>query len=247
MAQTWHGVVGDSFFVPVQGGGVLADSVAQKIADAVAMGLIADGEQLPSETDLSVQLGVSTVTLRAALLILRQQGLVETRRGRNGGSFVRSSGATSPAKSLERLEALTPSYLRDLGDELFAIAGVTAMLAARRFDEQNLGRLHDLVSQLEQAEDRTQAARLDTRFHIEVAVSTQSERLTHRVVALHSEYVDLLWLPESNIEVAPCAADHRAIVDAIRAEDAETARALAESHAAANARQLIELRLRMFS
>lgn len=247
MTQTWPNVVGESFFVPVQAGGVLADAVAQRITEAAAMGLISDGEQLPSETDLSVQLGVSTVTLRAALLILRQQGLVETKRGRNGGSFIRSSGAVSTAKSLERLESMTPAYLRELGDELFAIAGVTAMLAAKRFDERNLGTLHDLVSQLEQSTDRADAARLDTRFHIEVAVSTQSERLTHRLVALHAEYVDLLWLPESTIETTQCAAEHRAIADAIRAEDGLTARALAESHATANTRQLIDLRLRMFS
>ena len=247
MAETWPNVIGESFLVPVQAGGVLAETVAQKIADAVAMGLIADGEQLPAETELSVQLGVSTVTLRAALLILRQQGLVETKRGRNGGSFVRSSGATSAARSLERLESLTPSYLRDLGDEMFAIAGVTAMLAARRFDERNIGRLHDLASRLEQAGDRAEAARLDTRFHIEVAVSTQSERLTHRVVALHAECVDLLWLPESTMDPAVCASEHRAITDAIGAEDASAARTLAETHAATNARRLIELRLRMFS
>lgn len=247
MTQSWPSVMGESLFVPVQAGGVLADHVAQKIADAVEMGLIADGEQLPSETELSVQLGVSTVTLRAALLILRQQGLVETRRGRNGGSFVRSSGVASESKSVERLESMTPSYLRDLGDEILAIAGITAMLAARRYEERNIGRLHDLVTQLEHAETRSEAARLDSRFHVEVAVSSQSERLTHRVVSLHSEYVGLLWLPESAIAAPECAAEHRAIVDAIRAEDELSARTLAESHASANTRRLIDLRLRMFS
>lgn len=247
MTQSWLSVMGDSLFAPVQTNGVLADHVAQKISDAVTMGLISDGEQLPAETELALQLGVSTVTLRAALLILRQQGLVETRRGRNGGSFVRSSGAATEAQSLERLESMTPSYLRDLGDEILAIAGITAMLAARRFDEQNIGRLHDLVAQLEHAEDRVEAARLDSRFHIEIAVSTQSERLTRRVVSLHSEYIGLLWLPQSAIGTTECAAEHRAIVDAIRAEDEESARALAESHATANTRRLIDLRLRMFS
>lgn len=247
MAQTWQTTLGDSLFAPVQGGGVLADAVAQKIGEAVAMGLIADGEQLPSETELSAQLGVSTVTLRAALLILRQQGLVETKRGRNGGSFIRSPQTYSSSKSLDRLQAMTPSYLRDLGDEHFAIAGVTAMLAARRFDEQNIGRLYELVSSLEQASAVGEAARLDSRFHIEVAVSSQSERLTHRVVALQAEYVDLLWLPDSSIEAKQCASQHQSIADAVRAEDSSTARALAEAHAAENTRQLIDLRLRMFS
>ncbi|MEU9388144.1 winged helix-turn-helix domain-containing protein, partial [Streptomyces sp. NPDC048279] len=64
------------------------DAVVRRIGDAIELGLLADGEQLPGETELAGQLGVSTVTLREALMALRQQGLVVTRRGRGGGGFV---------------------------------------------------------------------------------------------------------------------------------------------------------------
>lgn len=61
------------------------DAVVRRLGDAIELGLLADGEQLPGESDLAAQLGVSTVTLREALMALRQQGLVTTRRGRGGG------------------------------------------------------------------------------------------------------------------------------------------------------------------
>src|ERR671928_766719 len=64
------------------------DTVVRRIGDAIELGLLADGEQLPGESELAGQLGVSTVTLREALMALRQRGLVTTRRGRGGGSFV---------------------------------------------------------------------------------------------------------------------------------------------------------------
>ena len=75
--------------------------VAGRLADAIVLGLLADDEQLPSEADLSAQLAVSTVTVREALTMLRERGLVETRRGRGGGSFVRAP-ADPPGRGAAR-------------------------------------------------------------------------------------------------------------------------------------------------
>src|SRR6478735_3578296 len=57
-------------------------------ADAIVAGVLRDGERLPSESELAKRLGVAVVTAREALVALRDKGLVLTRRGRDGGSFV---------------------------------------------------------------------------------------------------------------------------------------------------------------
>ncbi len=61
----------------------------QRITEAIHLGLLDDGERLPVEVDLAAQFGVAPMTVREALATLREQELVETRRGRSGGSFVR--------------------------------------------------------------------------------------------------------------------------------------------------------------
>ena len=79
--------------------------MVQRITEAIHLGLLADGEQLPVEVELARQFGVAPMTVREALAELRDQGLVETRRGRTGGSFVRrpagppssTSGSGSPS------------------------------------------------------------------------------------------------------------------------------------------------------
>lgn len=245
MAQAWQSSLSSSLFAAVHDGGALAPAIAQKIGDAILMGVVADGEQLPSEADLATQLAISTVTLRAALAILRQEGLVETRRGRHGGSFICVPRSYSPERSLQQLAAMSPSQIRELGDENMAVAGVAAMRAARRFDDDNIHRLVELAAQLAEAELVGQRVRLDSRFHIEIAVTSQSERLTHRMVALQSEYIGLLWLPESSIDPHVCADQHRALVDAISAGESGLARELAEAHALENTHHLVELRVRM--
>ena len=48
------------------------DVVARRLSDAIRLGLLADGQRLPSETEFAAHLGVSTVTLREALARLRE-------------------------------------------------------------------------------------------------------------------------------------------------------------------------------
>ena len=101
-----------------------ADAVVRRLADGIALGILAPDEQLPSETELADTFGVSPVTVREALTILREQGLVATRRGRGGGSFVRDvrdvlgDGRGAASALHERLRAVSPSELRDLADWL---------------------------------------------------------------------------------------------------------------------------------
>ena len=63
------------------------EEVVRRLIEVIDLGLLAEGEQLPSESELAMQLGVATVTLREALAVLRQRGLIETRRGQ-GYRFV---------------------------------------------------------------------------------------------------------------------------------------------------------------
>ena len=74
-------------FAPLDATG-RAELVARRLSDAIISGLLHDGEKLPSEADLARSMGVALVTAREALEVLRVNSLVETRRGREGGSFV---------------------------------------------------------------------------------------------------------------------------------------------------------------
>ncbi|MFT3874560.1 MAG: FCD domain-containing protein [Nocardioides sp.] len=86
--------------------------------------------------------------------------------------------------------------------------------------------------------------RADCRFHIEVAIASQSERLTRREVALQAEVSGLLWLPVgSAVDVSRMVVEHQAIAAAVVAEDADKARRLAEEHVDGNLRRLVSMHL----
>lgn len=243
MAADGVPVMRASLISPLNAGGRV-EEVVERISRAIMLGLVVDGEQLPTEVNFAHQLGVSPMTLREALAILRQQGLVETRRGRNGGTFVRRP-ANPPLDALEeRLRSTTVSELRDFTDEQFAVCGAAALLAAERASGANVRRMLHLVEQLAAAEGVGDRIKADSRFHLEIAMASQSERLTRLEVALQAELTPMLWLPlEAQTSTDDVVAEHHAIATAIAEEDGERARALAERHVQRNLRRLIELHL----
>ncbi|WP_241228364.1 GntR family transcriptional regulator [Corynebacterium hylobatis] len=86
---------------------VIADGIREQIE---SRGL-APGDRLPTERELVEEFGVARMTVRHALDVLQMEGLIERRRGRTGGTFVRSA---PPVVELTRMEGVLPQ-LRQLG------------------------------------------------------------------------------------------------------------------------------------
>lgn len=220
------------------------EAVTRRLGDAITLGLLTDGEQLPGESELAALLGVSTVTLREALMALRQQGLVATRRGRGGGTFVCAPADGLRERLAQRLNAQSAEELRDLGDYYASVAGGIARLAAERADEHDLEAPRRSLQDFAAADDAATRARIDGRFHVEIAAAAQSARLTREEIRLQTEIGPLLCLPFTDAEVHRIANEqHRALLDAIAAGDSVQARALAEEHVHEAVRHLIERRM----
>jgi DNA-binding FadR family transcriptional regulator len=232
-------------FAPLHDGALRSEAVVRRVGSAIALGLLGDGEQLPTETELATLLNVSTMTLREALAELRKLGLVETRRGRGGGSFVRARDDVLGALADTRLADLGTTDLRELGDVHAAVAGAAARLAAARASRTEIARLRDIVDRLALAESVPGQRRAEGRYYIELAACAQSVRLTMQEMDLHLELGQLPWPPAHAPELlGVIVASHRAVVDAIAARDAATARALTEGHIETRTLWSIELRLR---
>jgi DNA-binding FadR family transcriptional regulator len=231
-------------FAPLDDGALRSEAVVRRVGSAIALGLLADGEQLPTETDLATMLNVSTVTLREALAELRKLGLVETRRGRGGGSFVRSKEDVLSELADARLAELGTTDLRELGDVHSAAAAAAARLAASRASRTEIARLRDIVDRLASAGSVTGQRRTDGRYYIELAASAQSVRLTMQEMDLHLELGQLPWPPAHAPGLLDViVAGHRAVIDAIEDRDAARARALTESHIETRTICAIALRL----
>jgi GntR family transcriptional regulator len=64
-------------------------SIEQWIEGLVRDGVLTPGDRLPPESELAARFSVSRMTLRQALSALEEKLLIQRRRGRGGGTFVR--------------------------------------------------------------------------------------------------------------------------------------------------------------
>ena len=233
----------NAVFAPVADGTARREVIARRLGGAIALGLIGDGEQLPSEQELATSLKVSTVSLRDALADLRARGLVVTRRGRGGGSFVQSSAEALRALSHERHAELAATDLRELGDVHSAVAGAAARLAAARASEREVERLADLTRRMRDAQDQPALRRLDGRFFIELAAAAQSVRLTRLEVDLQGELAQLTWVQTGGDGGSDLSRGRAAVVAALARRQPDRARRLVEEQLAEQTRLLIDAHL----
>ncbi len=81
---------------------LLHDQVAGEIRRAIAQGEAGPGDRLPLATDIAAVLGVNKNTVLRALRILREEGIVEFRRGRG----ITVAGTPQRSALLDRVREL---------------------------------------------------------------------------------------------------------------------------------------------
>ena len=218
--------------------------IAQRIAQAISVGMISVGERLPPEAELASQFGIAVATLRKALATLREQGVVETRRGRNGGTFVVQAPFPSAEELIGSLRRTSLFALRDFFDEQAAVSGTAARLAAERTAPNQRTRLAEFAFQAREGRTPRDRAMADSRFHYEIAVLSQSQRLLTAEQRLQSELAPYVWSPEI-CAASPQAAftEHLEIATAIEQGMAEEAQRLAVEHVRSNTRLIVDGKL----
>ncbi|AWB94598.1 FadR family transcriptional regulator [Agromyces badenianii] len=198
-----------------------AEQVAQRLTDGIVLGA---GERLPSEPDLARRFGVALITVREGLGILREAGLVETRRGRDGGSFVVADDADHRSLITTRLRGLAQVELSDMAVYFGVILAGIVERAAERASDSDAERLTSWLA----AADFGAAASARTNqggFFLELAVLSQSARLVHEQIRLQAEFGPLLLLGLDGEQArADVAAHDLAIMRAVAAHRQARAR-----------------------
>ncbi|MFJ6418697.1 FadR/GntR family transcriptional regulator [Paeniglutamicibacter sp. NPDC091659] len=221
-----------------------SDAIVNRISKAITLGMLRVGERLPNEIDMSEMFGVAAATLRDALAVLRDQGIVETRRGRNGGTFILKQPQFQLDVMRDWLRNMSIAEIRDLGDEQSAIAAATIRLACDRAEPHELERLQDLARSLVLADSAQARARADSRFHIELAVTAQSTRLTNAEIRLQAETVEVLWSQlGGDFDAERATAEHLALVRAVAEDRSQQGQQLVLEHIRRNTHHLIDTKL----
>jgi DNA-binding FadR family transcriptional regulator len=227
-------------FTPVNSGRISTDIVEQ-IKRAIRDGRLTPGDQLPSERELTKQLGVSRVSVRDALRMLEATGLIEVRVGARGGAFVTAPAPVLVGEGMAdmlMLAEVTPSEVTEL--RLIFELALLPLACARRSDED----LAELEAICDRAEVSLAAGSYDVALSAEF--HTRLAECTHNAaVALFAEsfqgplLVSLRQAQRAAPEMGRAGiGEHRALVDAVRARDAEAARTILAEHLGRTAKRV---------
>ena len=215
----------DLLLSPVEPAGAV-EQVVRRIGEGIGAGVLGPGERLPGQVELAATLGVARMTLRQALAILEDAGLIEVRRGRTGGAFV-AADPPPPA-----LDPPTAEQLRRLTDWRRAVSGEAAALAAERRTSAEAAALREAMRAVEAAAgDASAFRRADARFHVMVAELARSPRLLAAEANLQVELGEVIALTPGPAGARRASqAGHEPIVTAVAAGRADAARAATVRH-----------------
>ena len=139
------------------------------------------GDRLPAERELARQLGVSRTTVREAVRVLEGEGLVETRRGSFGGSFVRPQ-TVRPADLKRRLREF-----EDIIDFRLVVEPAAARLAAERRTKAEITALQRAFARLDEIAATgaegvvSEWVRADGDYHGLIARLARNDRLARAI------------------------------------------------------------------
>ena len=213
--------------------------VADSIKDWVVEQGLVKGDRLPGEAELIARFGMSKGTIREAMRILEAQGLIETRTGPGGGSFVDEVSA-------ERARALLGNYfyfknlsISDIYQIRRALEPELAASLAGKLDEAQLAELEEMVNRYphpaQSPDEEREQHILSLQFHARLADFAENELLGFLIGFMTRILSDLtvyrkLYSPP-NVELWRRGRSYQQqLVQALRAGQVTQARTVMLSH-----------------
>jgi GntR family transcriptional regulator, transcriptional repressor for pyruvate dehydrogenase complex len=208
------------------------EACVEQLATAIRLGVYPRGTTLPSERELAERLQVSRATLREGMAALRQAGLVETTRGRGGGTVVTLKPRTPSARAAARI---TEDRRRDWLDALeyrrIVEPGAAALAARRELDDVRRRQLEQAHAEVAAARKPAEHRQADSRFHLTVASLTDSPRTVEAVTSVQAVLHEmLLAIPVLEANIAHSDRQHARLARAILAGNPDRARRVMEEH-----------------
>jgi DNA-binding FadR family transcriptional regulator len=206
------------------------DYLARKLGQEIVGGTYQPGDQLPNEIELGKHLSVSRTALREAYRVLAAKGLITSRP--NVGTRVRGRADWNmlDADVLRWHLAAGPDevFVVDLFELRQIFEPAAAARAARAGSPEAIARIVEAYDEMARSKDGSgDLIGADVRFHQAILAATHNPMLTGLGAMIHTALVGSFTLgwPSAATMSDVRLSQHKAILDAIRAHDAEHARA----------------------
>src|SRR3954468_12460175 len=212
------------------------DEIADRLITAIAIGEYLPGARLPVERELATSLGAGRMTVRAALARLVERGLIETRRGRGGGSYVVDQWPESSTDAVGRTLSVRLGELRERCDAIARVHGAVCRAAADARTAADVDALRAALLEYRTAGTGLAAQQADSRLHLAIMDAAHNAVLTQVLVDLEASLSigapAHLWGEPTTMREMELRSlhEHEELIDAIADGRADDADAMARAH-----------------
>ncbi len=213
--------------------------VVEQIENAICEGTLRQGERLPSEMKLKEMFATSRGTVREALRVLEQKGLVSIRTGVKGGATIKQANTEAMRDSMALLVRHQKVSLRQLAEFREFLEGYAAEKAAAMQNGAEIAQLQSIVAAIEDhvgshPGDWQEFNRLDAMFHQKLAKMAGNPLVEANLITVHDNIQGYFqkYLPFSRKLLEKDFADLRDIAAAVEKGDVKGAGRAARRHIA---------------
>lgn len=158
----------------------ITQQIIHQIHTAIIAGKLTPGDKLPSENDMIKQFGISKQTLRESLRALEHMGLIQTKKGMGGGSFIIEVDASITKLGLLNYFYFKNLSIRDLSLVRKLLEPYSAKICALTMSDDDILGLKTLNISVKKhlKANRLEAAMADAiAFHTKIAEQTNNPLL----------------------------------------------------------------------
>jgi len=186
----------------------LSEVIEGSIKDLILTGELKPGSRLPTEKVISQQFGVSTVTVREALRGLEAFGIIQKKRGKDGGIFVAQAERSFVDNVMYNFLSIRKPSANDINEVRIIIEPATARIAAATITAGELKELEGNIKSCEikitkkrgsfSQKDFVDIEERNVEFHKLIAESTHNA-----ILALTISYINDFLLSYKKRSLSP--------------------------------------------
>jgi GntR family transcriptional regulator, transcriptional repressor for pyruvate dehydrogenase complex len=212
-------------------------SLVEQIQEAILSGKLKPGDKLPAQRKLQEIFDTSRASIREALRVLEEKGLIEIKLGVSGGAIIKSANIEYVSESLSLLIKQQQIPIRHLMEFREEVEGGAVALAAERATIDDIAKLKGILSEAKKLleigiKKLVEFDEVDQKFHIETAKISQNvmflsiQKMIHNNIHYYFKSLprEDLSMMQQNYE------DLVAITNAIEQNHATAARGSAQLH-----------------
>ena len=217
--------------------------IANQIRSSIYSKTLKPGDKLPSERELTAQFGVGRISVREALRMLEQAGLILIKQGSGGGAYVKAADTSAVSESVYDLVSRIDITLEDLTEVRLAVEKQILQSAFDKITADDIQMLEESIKELEISIRKKTRKDIPvyfelTNFHVIIARATRNPVFEIILKVLMNVTVKVINPQLTNVErLKRHLTFHKAIYNAIKDHDLDCAIKKTEEHMLEVARQ----------